>query len=350
MRRGYAAFIMLLAAALIVSPMAMKPLQAAEATDMGMYFPIDIEGHWAYEELDNFVMADLLKGYLDASGQVAVRPDHPITRAEFVALLVRVLGLTGVHSGKSFTDVQADKWYNEPIRIASSLGIVNGQNEYEFGPNKLIERGDIATMIMRAFQGTLTYVPYTNKLPFHDVPPYYASPYILEAYNAVIVNGITEQSFKPFANAKRSEAIVMLKRALDAQQTDMPNGELLKSVITASDTLEYNAINGQELGSLTEGYSKHYTAFQLAANQAYGEVLQAIADEGYAMSMEETSPRNMNVVMSTNRFAIVESFGGAARFTYSIDGEESVDTQSNDGLYYLKKVEDGTWKIYAVYQ
>lgn len=350
MKKFYFAMVALLCATLAVLPLRMEPAKAAEESDMSMYFPTDIDGHWAFDELDNFVVADLMKGYKDSTGVVTVKPDKSVTRAEFVALLVRALGLTGNQSGKTFSDVETDQWYYEPIRIASSLGVVNGVSDSEFGPNKLINRGDIATMIVRAFDDTVTFAASHEALPFSDVPPYYATSSIKDAYQAGIVNGVTDKAFKPFANAKRAEAAVMLQRALNLQETQLPNEEMLKNIVLQADRVEYDAINNDGLQLLNANYSHYFTAFQLAANRAYGDVLKDIASEGYTMKVEETSARKLDVTFSTDRFAVVSSTGGANRFSYALDGEEAVENQSNDGLYYMKKMEDNSWKIYAIYQ
>ena len=350
MKKLYIAAIAFLAVALTVMPLRSDCLLAAEEIDMGLYFPTDIEEHWAYDELDNFVVADLLKGYKDAQGNVTIKPDNQITRAEFVALLVRALGLTSSESGKTFMDVPADQWYYEPIRIASSLGIVNGVSDTEFGPNKLINRGDIATMVVRAFDSTVAFNTGTGQLPFDDVPMYYATEFIVDAHAAGIVNGVKEREFRPFANAKRAEAVVMLQRALDLQESDLPSEEVLKAIITEAEKRENDAINNGMIQNLNTIYPEYYTAFQLLANRAYGDVLQELASEGYTMSIEETGTRNLEVTFASDRFAIVESTGGVYRFTYEVDGEQSVEEESNDGLYYMKKTEDNSWKVYAIYK
>ncbi|MCR2807966.1 S-layer homology domain-containing protein [Paenibacillus soyae] len=350
MKKLYIAATAFLTAALAILPMNMGRLQAAEETDMSIYFPTDIEEHWAYDEMDDFVVADLLKGYKDAQGNVTVKPDNQITRAEFVALLVRALGLTSSASGKTFADVPSDKWYYEPIRIASSLGVVNGVSDTDFGPNKLINRGDIATMVVRAFDSTVPFGTEAGQLEFDDVPMYYATEFIMDAHAAGIVNGVKDREFKPFANAKRAEAVVMLQRALDLQKGDVPNGETLKAIITEAEKQENEAINNGTISALDELYPEYYTAFQLLANRAYGDVLQELANEGYKMSVVETGTRNFEVTFASNRFAIVESTGGAYRFTYEVDGEQSVEEEPNDGLYYLKKTEDNSWKVYAIYK
>ena len=56
--------------------------------NLAQYTPPDIENHWAYDNLDDFVSADLLKGIKDDAGNVRAYPNKSITRAEFTTLLV----------------------------------------------------------------------------------------------------------------------------------------------------------------------------------------------------------------------------------------------------------------------
>jgi hypothetical protein len=48
----------------------------------------DMEGHWAEKEIKAWLMRDLVGGYPDGT----FRPDHDLTRAEFVALVNRAFG------------------------------------------------------------------------------------------------------------------------------------------------------------------------------------------------------------------------------------------------------------------
>lgn len=349
MKKLVIATITLLIANVSFLPLQTQTVRATEKSNIDMYFPNDIEGHWAYDELDNFVVSDLMKGYKEANGEVTIKPEKSITRSEFVALLVRALGLQSKQTGKTFSDVPADKWYYEPIRIASSLGIVNGVSNTTFEPNKPINRGDIATMIVRAFDDTVEFGGGTSH-PFEDVPSYYATQSIIDAYEADIVQGVKWNRFVPFANAKRAEAVVMLQRALDIQKSDLPGEEALKSIISAADETEIHAINTGEILSHSDLYDQHFTAFQLIANQAYAGELQEIVREGYSIEKYEASARTLNVVFASDRFAIVESTGGSYRFTYWSRSDSNTLTESNDGLYYMKKMEDNKWKIYAIYQ
>lgn len=342
----------LLAGLLIAASLQPSAASAAERTALEMYFPVDIEEHWAYPELDNFVVADLLKGYEASNGDIEIRPEQHVTRAEFVTLLVRSMDLKSDEEAVQFTDVPEEQWYADSVRIASSLGIVNGVTKSEFRPDQEIERGDIATMVVRAFQPSIPFEEQAVDLPFDDVPAegYYASDAIAKASEAGIVNGMEERLFKPFEKAKRAEAVVMLQRALKLQNSELPDEKLLTSVITEADEAEFAAINNDELEDLSSVLSKYYTAFQLASLSHYVDGMKDLDHDGISISVKETGQRSMELLFASDRYAIVKSTGGAWQFKYSFDDGQQSETVSNDGHYYMKKTDDGTWKVYAIYE
>jgi S-layer homology domain. len=340
--------VFLAAVVLLALPFQASKVSAASAEDtLFTYFPIDIDEHWAYDALDNFVNADLLKGSLDSEGNTLIKPDLSISRAEFVSILVRALGLTTDQTSKTFTDVEAGKWYSEPIRIASSLGIVNGLSETKFGPSELIKRGEIATMIVRAFTATVTFEGDVKT--FTDVPEYFAAPFIAQASQAGIVRGTTATTFKPFANATRAEAVVMIQRALDLQKSDLPEEADLKALIEADETDETDAMNALDFTRLADAQAKYFTGYYLAFNQYINEDIESYLEDDYSIKLEKLTPQNLEVVSKSNRFAVVQSTGGSYSVTEVVDGEPSTNTIHSDGVYYLKKMPDDSWKIYNFY-
>ncbi len=99
--------------------------------------------HWAYEEVSDLIYADIIDGYVDSDGFMYVRPNENITRAQFVKIIVSALDLTSEGPGKTFKDVKSTKWYSEPIRIASDLGIIHGNTNNQFLPDQPITRAEI---------------------------------------------------------------------------------------------------------------------------------------------------------------------------------------------------------------
>lgn len=332
---------------LVVFPFSWSKAHAAASyKSLDLYFPTDIDGHWAYDTLDNFVNADLLNGYSLGNGEVALKPNHPITRAEFVAILVQATGLHSTAQGKSFSDVKAGKWYAESIRIASSLGVVGGVSSTEFGPDLPITRGDIAVMVVRAFSDTVEFKGASKT--FKDVPNYYAASAITKASQAGIVSGMTTTTFQPFAKATRAQAVVMLERALHLEQTELPETSELTALASTATESEIQAMTDHNYDQLSVTYATYYTGYQLSSNFTYLEDLTSAADEENSMDIEMLSQPDFSVIESSNRLAVLEAEGGKMKVTIHSGKEQQEETVSMDGLYKLKKMNDNSWKIYAI--
>ncbi|MCM3627987.1 S-layer homology domain-containing protein [Paenibacillus glycanilyticus] len=337
--------VFLAAFVLLALPFQTSKASAASSEDvLNTYYPIDINEHWAFDSLDNFVTADLLKGSLDSEGNTLIKPDLSISRAEFVSILVRALGLTTDQASKTFADVPAGKWYSEPVRIASSLGIVNGLTETKFGPDELIKRGEIATIIVRAFESSVKFEGEAKT--FSDVPEYFATPFIAKASQAGIVRGATATTFKPYANATRAEAVVMIQRALDLQKGSLPEDAALTALIDEYEAKEAEVINAQEFAKLGEVLPKYMTGYALAETIFGYEDYADLAKEGYTLKLEKLTPQKYEIVSKTDRFAAIHATGST--YNVTVEGKDEKDTQTvpRDGVYLLKKMEDNSWKIY----
>ncbi|NLB81924.1 MAG: S-layer homology domain-containing protein [Clostridiaceae bacterium] len=77
---------------------------------------------------------NLFTGYEDGT----FKPEGDITRAEFAAIIVRMLGQEAQADGATgttdFADVPSTHWAAGYINIVSNLGIVNGYGDGNFGP------------------------------------------------------------------------------------------------------------------------------------------------------------------------------------------------------------------------
>ncbi|HHZ00896.1 MAG TPA: S-layer homology domain-containing protein, partial [Tissierellia bacterium] len=73
---------------------------AADETPAIVFSDLD-ETHWAYEGIYKLVYEGIIVGYPDGT----FRPNAEITRAEFVTLICRMLGLEPINSPSKFKDV-----------------------------------------------------------------------------------------------------------------------------------------------------------------------------------------------------------------------------------------------------
>lgn len=78
-------------------------------------------------------------------------PEKPITRGEFATYIAKGLGLSGDKSAAAkFKDVNTSTAMGAYIGAASAAGIVQGNTDQTFKPNSLISRQEMAVMMIRA--------------------------------------------------------------------------------------------------------------------------------------------------------------------------------------------------------
>jgi beta propeller repeat protein len=177
---------------------------------------VDTESNWAKEEVHFLYSHQIIHGYNESQ----FKPDHTISRAEFVKLIVKALDLKKVQSQISrFEDVPENHWASNDIVIAASLGIVKG-NGTQFYPSKTLTREEIVTILARA----ATYMTKDQTIQDMTVLDQYLDSktlnnWSMEAFAYSLANGIVkgtnERMLDPAAFTKRSEAAVFIVRLMD---------------------------------------------------------------------------------------------------------------------------------------
>jgi len=79
-------------------------------------------------------------------------PDTELSRAMLVTILWRMNGSPVVNYLMQFEDVPADTWYTEAVRWASSTRLVNGYSDTSFGPEDILTREQLCTILYRYVQ------------------------------------------------------------------------------------------------------------------------------------------------------------------------------------------------------
>lgn len=125
------------------------------ADDFGNYAVVyvdktfaDISNYaWAKEKIE--VMAS--KGVINGTSETTYSPASNITRADFIVLLVKSLGLNA-KTNYNFEDVAEGSYYYEAIAIAKKLGITTGVGENKFKPKENISRQDMMVLAEKALK------------------------------------------------------------------------------------------------------------------------------------------------------------------------------------------------------
>jgi S-layer homology domain len=96
----------------------------------------DVGGNWAEPFIKALVAKDIIKGYPDGT----FKPDQPVTRAEFAALLNKAFDLKEVRAARKFKDVPKKYWAAEVIQKAYKGGFLSGYPNGTFAPKQNIIR------------------------------------------------------------------------------------------------------------------------------------------------------------------------------------------------------------------
>ncbi|MED1790586.1 S-layer homology domain-containing protein [Brevibacillus laterosporus] len=176
----------------------------------------DMYGHWARHDVE--LLANKLMIYGQSSNYFV--PEQPITRAEFVAMVIRALG-EQEGSGSRFSDVYSSAWYAGAVETARSRGYVLGYENRMFGPNKTITRQEMAVIMKRILEKRGLRVKITTgqqatfSTLFHDLGQLaWGKRDLAEAYYAGLIQGVSYGYLQPQANATRSHCAVMIKRMI----------------------------------------------------------------------------------------------------------------------------------------
>ncbi|NOU65362.1 hypothetical protein GC096_15110 [Paenibacillus sp. LMG 31461] len=172
---------------------------------------VDVPKHWASEVISRAAAKGIVNGYADGS----FKPDEPMTRMQFAAMLVRALGLKAETSTTKFADgADIPAWAVFELGAALKAGILQGYEDESLRPNNPINRTEMVAMLIRAYNqqgGVSSQVSFSDSSQI----PAWALPAISQAVSLGLVTGREQNTFEPLAKATRAEAVTIIMRLLD---------------------------------------------------------------------------------------------------------------------------------------
>ena len=182
---------------------------SAAAAPSGLPFTDVAADRWSYSYIKKMYDAGAVSG----TSATTFSPDANVTRAQFVTMLA---GLAKADVSKypatPFRDVPESAWYAPYVNWALANGIVSGTSATTFSPEASITRQDLAVMLYRYTQRysialqQQTVAPFTDEGSIAD----YALPAVQALHRAGAISGMPDGSFRPYSNATREQACVML--------------------------------------------------------------------------------------------------------------------------------------------
>jgi O-Glycosyl hydrolase len=178
----------------------------------------DTQGHWAEKEINALASSFIVNG--ETADQFA--PEQQLTRAEWVAMLTRALGLAGGSAAGSFKDVSDNAWYAEAVAAATEAGIIQGFTDGTFRPNDKITRQQLAVTAANAlaFAGKTQQAGSDQLAALHDSSDIaaWAADAVAQSIKSGLIKGTPEGFYYPNKTATRAEAATILYRLITGIQ------------------------------------------------------------------------------------------------------------------------------------
>ncbi len=173
----------------------------------------DIAGHWARADINKL----FAKGYVSGVTETTFAPNTAITKAEFTAILTRIMEAVAEDGYTGLADVKENAWYAKSVAGALGAGLIDSnlvKNDC-FNPNAYITREEMASMMVLAYANFFDDYPEDADISgFADASAVeaWAYPYLENAVGGGLMYGDDANRLNPSANATRAEAAAMLSR------------------------------------------------------------------------------------------------------------------------------------------
>jgi len=178
----------------------------------------DMAGHWANKDVA------LLTGRMVVSGVNAdnFAPNNRVTRAQFVTMIVKALGLEPGSGYTRFSDINPGGWYAGVVTAALDAGIISGYEDGTFRPHGYIKREEAAAIICRALELLEMKVVVDEEDADRDLDKFrddfrvspWAKTFVAGAARSGLIRGYKDGTFAPGKNITRAEGAVLVKQLL----------------------------------------------------------------------------------------------------------------------------------------
>ncbi|MDY6941373.1 MAG: S-layer homology domain-containing protein, partial [Cyanobacteriota bacterium] len=180
------------------------------------------DDYWASDYIEALAGYNILSGFPDGS----FRPDEPVTRAQFAAILRQAFLKSQAADGELFSDVSADYWGADAIRAARSGGFLAGYPGNVFRPEVNIPRVQAFVALTNGLdydgddEGILSYYEDAS-----EIPDYALSQMTAATEAQLVVNHPVLTQLNPNRNATRAEVAAFIYQTMVREElvSSLPN-------------------------------------------------------------------------------------------------------------------------------
>ncbi|MGG6240058.1 S-layer homology domain-containing protein [Nodosilinea sp. AN01ver1] len=183
--------------------------QTTEFEDVG-------NSYWARPFIESLAEDEIIAGFPDGT----FRPDQPVTRAQFAAIVRNAFKQPLDRTAPRFSDVPSSYWASAAIADAYSQGFLSGYPNGAFQPETQIPRVQVLVALANGLDysasGSVNEVLNTYR-DAGQIPEYGRAPVAAATQNRLVVNYPNVDVLGPQRTATRADVAAFIYQALVAQ-------------------------------------------------------------------------------------------------------------------------------------
>ncbi|GAB4276826.1 MAG: hypothetical protein Fur0025_02340 [Oscillatoriaceae cyanobacterium] len=188
-----------------------SPTTLPDASNISFF---DVQNHWAASFIQALAEQDIIRGFGDGS----FRPEEPVTRAQFAAIVQKAFPQSRIRNPIQFADVPASHWAYNAVQTAYGIGFLQGYPNGVFQPDQNIPRAQVLVALSSGLKLTSAAAPNTvlNNY-FQDasaIPSYAINQVAAAAEKGIAVNYPNPAFLNPNTIATRAEVAAFVYQAL----------------------------------------------------------------------------------------------------------------------------------------
>ncbi len=175
------------------------------------------------DEINPLGLVEFYDPYVFGYPDQTFRPGNDVTRAEVATMFAKILKLNLDYPGsQKFIDVNSEQWYYNYVQAIQRTSIFVGDPSGKFRPDDPISRAEMATVFGKFWEYLETSVDRTQ-VEITDVDgTHWASKYIYMMYNAGIVVGFEDGSYRPDDATLREQVVIMINTLIERPEFKAP--------------------------------------------------------------------------------------------------------------------------------
>lgn len=173
----------------------------------------DTRSHWARPFIETLADKQIIAGFPDGT----FKPDAPVTRAQFAAIVKNAFNNSQTRTPQGFSDVPSSYWAATAINRAYETGFMSGYPGNLFKPEEQIPKVQVLVSLSSGLKLTPSRPAATIVSTFRDagtIPSYATSGVAAATERNMVVNYPNVNFLNPNQTATRAEVAAFIYQAL----------------------------------------------------------------------------------------------------------------------------------------